>query len=147
MPGKSHGRKSLVGYSPWGCKESDTTERLTSQGVNKGNSGQFNKHLLSAYCVPGTMLGTCYKGGNIDSPSPIENGVISTRYDASPLQAFQEFCGSTKETSGAGSIWEEMTPKLYLKYLFVFATYRCVQNLSSLIRVKPHAPCSGSTEF
>ena len=20
MPGKSHGQKSLVGYSPWGCK-------------------------------------------------------------------------------------------------------------------------------
>ena len=28
LPGKSHGRKSLVGYSPWGCEESDTTERL-----------------------------------------------------------------------------------------------------------------------
>jgi len=28
LPGKSHGQKSLVGYSPWGCKESDTTERL-----------------------------------------------------------------------------------------------------------------------
>ena len=27
LPGKSHGW-SLVGYSPWGCKESDTTERL-----------------------------------------------------------------------------------------------------------------------
>ena len=25
--GKSHGQRSLVGYSPWGCKESDTTER------------------------------------------------------------------------------------------------------------------------
>ena len=25
-PGKSHGRRSLVGYSPWGHKESDTTE-------------------------------------------------------------------------------------------------------------------------
>ena len=25
---KSHGQKSLVGYSPWGRKESDTTERL-----------------------------------------------------------------------------------------------------------------------
>ena len=24
--GKSHGQRSLVGYSPWGCKESDTTE-------------------------------------------------------------------------------------------------------------------------
>ena len=23
-----HGQKSLVGYSPWGCKELDTTERL-----------------------------------------------------------------------------------------------------------------------
>ena len=23
-----HGWRSLVGYSPWGCKESDTTERL-----------------------------------------------------------------------------------------------------------------------
>ena len=26
--GKSHGRRSLVGCSPWGCEESDTTERL-----------------------------------------------------------------------------------------------------------------------
>ena len=26
MPGKSHGLRSLVGYSPWGRKESDTTE-------------------------------------------------------------------------------------------------------------------------
>ena len=25
---KSHGQRSLVGYSPWGCKESDMTERL-----------------------------------------------------------------------------------------------------------------------
>ena len=25
---KSHEQKSLVGYSPWGCKESDTTQRL-----------------------------------------------------------------------------------------------------------------------
>ena len=28
LSGKSHGRRSLVGYSPWGCEESDTTERL-----------------------------------------------------------------------------------------------------------------------
>ena len=28
MPGKSHGRRSLVGYSSWGCEESDTTEGL-----------------------------------------------------------------------------------------------------------------------
>ena len=28
LPGESHGRKSLVGYSPWGRQESDMTERL-----------------------------------------------------------------------------------------------------------------------
>ena len=27
LPGKSHGQRNLVGYSPWGRKESDTTER------------------------------------------------------------------------------------------------------------------------
>ena len=26
LPGKSHGQRSLVGYSPWGHKESDTTK-------------------------------------------------------------------------------------------------------------------------
>ena len=28
LPGKSHGRRGLVGCSPWGREESDTTERL-----------------------------------------------------------------------------------------------------------------------
>ena len=28
LPGKSHGRRSLVGYSPWGHKKSDMTEQL-----------------------------------------------------------------------------------------------------------------------
>ena len=30
LPGESHGGRSLVGYSPWGCKELDTTKRLHS---------------------------------------------------------------------------------------------------------------------
>ena len=28
LPGKSQGQRSLVGYSPWGLKEMDTTEQL-----------------------------------------------------------------------------------------------------------------------
>ena len=28
LPGESHGQRRLVGYSPWGRKESDTTKRL-----------------------------------------------------------------------------------------------------------------------
>ena len=30
LPGKSQGQRSLVGYSPWGCKESDTVEQLST---------------------------------------------------------------------------------------------------------------------
>ena len=40
LPGKSHGRRSPVGYSPWGRKESDMTERLhfnfTSLPMDRG---------------------------------------------------------------------------------------------------------------
>ena len=30
FPGEFHGQRSLAGYSPWGTKESDVTERLTA---------------------------------------------------------------------------------------------------------------------
>ena len=30
LPGESHGQRSLAGYSPWGHKESDTTEQLST---------------------------------------------------------------------------------------------------------------------
>ena len=30
LPGELHGQRSLAGYSPWGHKESDTTERLST---------------------------------------------------------------------------------------------------------------------
>ena len=26
LPGESHGQRSLVGYSPWGCRELDAAE-------------------------------------------------------------------------------------------------------------------------
>ena len=35
LPGKSYGQRSLVGYSPWGRKESDTTEHVHAQASIK----------------------------------------------------------------------------------------------------------------
>ena len=32
---KSHGQRSLAGYSPWGRKQSDTTQRLKSDSSNR----------------------------------------------------------------------------------------------------------------
>ena len=34
LPGKSHGLRSLVGYSLWGCKELDVTERVNTTTNN-----------------------------------------------------------------------------------------------------------------
>ena len=31
-----HGQRTLVGYSPWACKESETTERLSPASQCKG---------------------------------------------------------------------------------------------------------------
>ena len=48
LPGKSHGRRSLVGCSPWGLEESDTTERLhfhfslSCIGEGNGNPLQYS---------------------------------------------------------------------------------------------------------
>ena len=48
LPGKSHGQRSLVGCSPWGREESDTTERLhfhfslSCTGEGNGNPLQYS---------------------------------------------------------------------------------------------------------
>ena len=34
LPGESQGQRSVAGYSPWGRKESDTTERLSTHTFN-----------------------------------------------------------------------------------------------------------------
>ena len=50
LPGKSHGQRGLVSYSPWSYKESDTTERLSSpltsqvQGWEKGLLSSVFEH-------------------------------------------------------------------------------------------------------
>ena len=37
LPGELHGQWSLVGYSPWGPRESDTTEQLTHTRPNNNS--------------------------------------------------------------------------------------------------------------
>ena len=58
LTGKSHGRRSLVGYSPWGHNESDTTEWLQVLSFflwkpEQSWSHSFDKvQTRSAFCVP-----------------------------------------------------------------------------------------------
>ena len=46
LPGKSHGWRSLVGYRTWGCKESDTTERLHFLFFQTMNYHKEGKYIL-----------------------------------------------------------------------------------------------------
>ena len=51
MPGKSHGRRSLVGYSPWGHKETDTTERLSHFHFSLSCIGEGNGNPFQCSCL------------------------------------------------------------------------------------------------
>ena len=55
LPGKSHARRSLVGCSPWGREESDTTERLhfhfSLSCTGEGSGGPLQ---CSSLRIPGT---------------------------------------------------------------------------------------------
>ena len=50
LPGKSHGWRSLVGCSPWGHKESDTTERLHFD-FSLSCIGEWNGNPLQYSCL------------------------------------------------------------------------------------------------
>ena len=50
LPGKSHGRRSLVGCSPWGRKQSETTERLHFQFL-LSCIGEGNGNPLQCSCL------------------------------------------------------------------------------------------------
>ena len=50
LPRKSHGRRSLVGCSPWGREESDTTERLHFH-ISLSCIGEGNGNLLQCSCL------------------------------------------------------------------------------------------------
>ena len=60
LPGEFHGQRNLVGYSPWGCKGSDTTEQLTFTClyISRHHLGSLSKieiHLLPGGLVSGIL--------------------------------------------------------------------------------------------
>ena len=67
LPGKARGRRSLVGYCPWGHKESDTTERLK----------------LSLSCTHSDVQRFLYADLNL----PIENHVFVLINSVSPVSS------------------------------------------------------------
>ena len=50
LPGESHGQRSLVGYSPWGCKELDMTQRLSHIPGKIHQASKQLTHWKSPWC-------------------------------------------------------------------------------------------------
>ena len=64
LPGKSHGWRSLVGCSPWGCEESDTIERFhfhfSLSCTGEGNGKPFQCSCLENPRGGGAWWATVY---------------------------------------------------------------------------------------
>ena len=63
LPGKSHGRRSLVGGSPWGRTESDTTERLHFH-FSLSCIGEGNGNPLQCSCLENPRDGGASMGSH-----------------------------------------------------------------------------------
>ena len=66
LPGKSHGQRSLVGCSPWGHEESDTTERLhfhfSLLCIGEGNGNPLQCSCLENPRDREALVGCCLWG-------------------------------------------------------------------------------------
>ena len=60
LPGKSHRWRSLVGYSPWGHTESDTTERLHFH-FSLSCTGEGNGNPLQCSCLENPRDGGAWR--------------------------------------------------------------------------------------
>ena len=56
LSGKSHGRRSLVGFSPWDREESDTTEQLPFH-FSLSCTGEGNGNPLQCSCLENPRVG------------------------------------------------------------------------------------------
>ena len=64
LPGKSHGRRSLVGYSPWGCKQLDKTATSLRQASLSITYSRSSLRLMSIESVmPSSHLILCNQNG------------------------------------------------------------------------------------
>ena len=51
LPGESHGQRSLVGYTPWGHKESDTTRQLMLSNTCWSLMAEYTKKQCVKYLI------------------------------------------------------------------------------------------------
>src|SRR5574341_1244291 len=84
LPGKSHGWRSLVGCSPWGYEESDTTERLhfhfSLSCIGEGNGNPLQCSCLKNLRDGGAWWAAIY--GVVQSRTRLKRLSSSSSFDS-----------------------------------------------------------------
>ena len=134
LPGKSHGRRSLVGCSPRGREESDTTERLTFH-FSLACTGEGNGNPLQCSCLENPRDGRAWWAAvngvaqsqtrlkRLSSSSSSSRHLLKKVRDTKGL--FHAKMGIIKDRNGMDLAeaevikmrWQEYTDKLYKKDL------------------------------
>ena len=113
LPGKSHGRRSLVGCSPWGHEESDMTERLHFH-FSLSRIGEGNGNPLQCSCLENPRDGRAWWAAVYGvaqsrirlkrlSSSSSMNGQFSVSHQQVPLSGM--YLKSTKTQIGESIFW------------------------------------------
>ena len=94
LPGKSHERRSLVGYRPWGREESDTTERL---------------HFHFSPSCPGEGNGTPLQCSCLENPRDGGAWWAAAYGVAQSWTRLQRLCSSSSSVSKSASFFKLTT--------------------------------------
>ena len=132
LPGKSHGRRSLVGCSPWGREESDTTERLpfhlSLSCIGEGNGNPLQCSWLETPRDGGAWWAAVY--GVAQSRTRLKWLSSSS---SSLIQCIINTCNSTR--------WNHLWSKRY--YLIKFIDQR--STVLTSYRLDFRSDCVGSS--
>ena len=115
LPGKSHGRRSLVSCSPWGREESDTTEQLqflfSLSCIEEGNGNPLHCSCLESPRAGGACWSAVY--GVTQSRTQLKRLSSSSSSSSSPLFCFPGATSGKEPACNAGDIMRhEFNPGL-----------------------------------
>ena len=108
LPGKFHGQRSLVGYSSWCLKESDTTEQLTIS-LFKDIGNEVDQDICTRTSI--TTLLWQWKREATSKASKIDGMVIWTKH--TPMMNFHKAAKSNvfEENLISKCLWWRVTEK------------------------------------
>ena len=128
LPGKSHGRRSLVGCNPWGREESDTTERVqfhfSLSCIGEGNGNPLQSSCLENPRDGGAWWAAVY--GVTQSRTRLKRLSSSSSRRSGKITGFTaRFWKKWRGEANNSCPWEEIAG---IKMAWAPAYLKCVEN-------------------